>query len=201
MSNKTLFILGLLCIIVASYFYVSNNASLTKFSLKPSDIDYQASNIQALQTNPTGVVDYRLTAKNVTHYQVARSAVLDEAKVVWQNDPTHQVTLLAKQALLDETQQIITFKDSVKVQTQTVSPTTNTLTPTPSMTLTATNLVGNLVTKQLVTNNPVTIIQPIVNTNGSITGENSFIANRMQADLKTGDYNFERVAMTFMPVQ
>lgn len=197
MSTKLLFFFAFLMIVTAAYFYASNNASLSKLSLKPSDIDYQASNIKALQTADDGMVNYRLTAKGVTHYQVARSAILDEAKVTWQTDPTRQVNLTAKQALLDETRQIVTFKDTINVQSQDLQSGSN----TPNMNLKATNLVGNLTTKQLVTNEPVTVTQPVLNADGTSTGENSFTANSMQADLATGDYNFERVAMTFMPVK
>lgn len=197
MSTKLLFFFGLLMIMTTAYFYASNNASLSKLSLKPSDIDYQASNIKALQTKEDGIVNYRLTAKGITHYQVARSAILDEANVTWQNDPTRQTTLLAKQALLDETRQIVTFKDGVHVQSQELQSGSN----QPTMQLQATNLVGNLTTKQLITNEPVTVTQPIINADGTSASENSFTANRMQADLTTGDYNFERVAMTFMPAR
>lgn len=197
MSTKLLFFFAFLMIVTAAYFYASNNASLSKLTLKPSDIDYQASNIKALQTQEDGNVNYRLTAKGVTHYQVARSAVLEEAKVAWQNDPTRQVNLFAKQALLDETRQIVTFKDHVSVQSQDLQSGSN----SPTLTLQATNLVGNLATKQLVTNEPVTVTQPVINADGISTGNNSFTASRMQADLMTGDYNFDRVAMTFMPAK
>lgn len=197
MSTKLLFFFGLLMIMTTAYFYASNNASLSKLSLKPSDIDYQASNIKALQTKEDGIVNYRLTAKGITHYQVARSAILDEANVTWQNGPNRQTTLLAKQALLDETRQIVTFKDGVHVQSQELQSGSN----TPTMSLKATNLLGNLTTKQLVTDEPVTVTQPIINADGTSASENSFTANRMQADLTTGDYNFERVAMTFMPAR
>lgn len=197
MSTKLLFFFGLLMIMTTAYFYASNNASLSKLSLKPSDIDYQASNIKALQTKEDGIVNYRLTAKGITHYQVARSAILDEANVTWQNAPTRQVNLTTKQALLDETRQIVTFKDGVHVQSQELQSGSN----TPTMSLKATNLLGNLTTKQLVTDEPVTVTQPIINADGTSASENSFTANRMQADLTTGDYNFERVAMTFMPAR
>ncbi|ECE0941556.1 LPS export ABC transporter periplasmic protein LptC, partial [Salmonella enterica subsp. enterica] len=50
MSTKTLFILGLLFIMVSTYFYAQNDARLTQVSLKPTDIDYQAEQIKALQT-------------------------------------------------------------------------------------------------------------------------------------------------------
>ncbi len=197
MSTKLLFFFAFLMIMTAAYFYASNNAALSRLSLKPSDIDYQASNIKALQTKDDGMVNYHLMAKGVTHYQVARSAVLDDTKVTWVNDPTRQVTLLAKQALLDETRQIVTFKDHITIQTKDMQ--TSIPTAKPTMMLNASNLVGNLATKQLVSNDPVTVTQPVINADGSSTGENSFTASRMQVDLSIGDYNFDRVAMTFMP--
>ena len=74
MSTKTLFILGLLFIIVSAYFYAQNDARLTQVSLKPTDIDYQAEQVKALQTTETGSVGYQLTAAQVTHYQNANTA-------------------------------------------------------------------------------------------------------------------------------
>ena len=105
-STKTLFILGLLFIIVSAYFYTQNDARLTQVSLKPTDIDYQAEQIKALQTTETGSVGYQLTAAQVTHYQNANTAVMSKPQIVIRPKNEREVTLVADQAQLDENKQI-----------------------------------------------------------------------------------------------
>lgn len=196
MSTKTLFIFALILIIVASYFYANNDSSLSKMTLKPSDIDYQAKNIQALQTNEQGLINYRLTATDVVHYQLAKMAILNQAKIEWRPSPERLVTFSATQATFDENAQLVTLEDNVIIHSQ---PTAESQTFVQSdnslfnqqqpMTLTGKNFVGNLANKQLYTNNPITVTQ----------GKHNLTAQRMNANLATGDYQFEQVAMVFIP--
>lgn len=202
MSTKLLFILGFILIVLASYFYASNNATLTKLSLKASDIDYQAKNIHALQTDDKGKVNYQLTAKEVTHYQMARIATLTQPKIQWQPNPSRLVTFESGQGTLDESKQEVVFSQNVKMLSQpldnvlaTVKQARNTQAflsnDTATMQLDAKELQGNLLTKQVISSQPIQVTQ----------GNNSFVANSMKADLNTGDYEFDRVTMTFIPAQ
>lgn len=198
MSTKLLYVFGFLLMVVASYFYASNNTTLTKLSLKPSDIDYQAKNIHALQTSEAGNVNYRLTASEVTHYQAARTGTLLAPKIEWQPNPTRKVTFEAGQGTLNENTQEVVFTDKVKMLSQPLagnvaSDASNSAITDSSMPmqLDAASLTGNLLTKQVVSNQPIQVTQ----------GNNSFTANTMRADMNTGDYAFDRIAMTFMPAQ
>lgn len=206
MSTKLLFVFGFILIVLASYFYASNNMTLTKLSLKASDIDYQAKNIHALQTDDKGKVNYRLTAQEVTHYQMARTGTLTQPKIQWQPNPSRLVTFEAGQGTLDESKQEVVFSQNVKMLSQ---PLDNGLAAsqdritqdentqaflgngTAAMQLDAKELQGNLLTKQVISSQPIQVTQ----------GNNSFVANSMKADLNTGDYEFDKVAMTFMPAQ
>lgn len=60
MSTRMLLILGLVCIMIAGYFYRSGDSTLVNLNLKPSDIDYQANNIKAIQTDNTGNIHYQM---------------------------------------------------------------------------------------------------------------------------------------------
>ena len=131
-STKTLFILGLLFIIVSAYFYAQNDARLTQVSLKPTDIDYQAEQVKALQTTETGSVGYQLTAAQVTHYQNANTAVMSKPQIVIRPKNEREVTLVADQAQLDENKQIAK--------------------------LIGNNFVGDLVNNTVMTNEPLTFI-------------------------------------------
>lgn len=183
MSTKALFVLGLLLFIIAGYFYASNDASVGKLNLKPSDIDYQVSQLDALQTDSTGDVSYRLKATSVTHYQNAKTAVLSEPTMHWRTANQKQVQLTADQAQLDEAKQLAQLSGNVKLVSQSLDG------QTPAITLSGKNFVGNLKTKQVLSNQPLSVEQ----------GTNQFQANRVKADINTGNYDFEQVQMTFVP--
>lgn len=186
MSTRALFILSLVLIIVAGYFYASNEASLIKLNLKPSDIDYQASQIDALQTNAQGDINYRLKAANVTHYQNAKTAVLTQPTITWRSDNQKQVKLTAQQAQLDETQQIAQLTGNVVMTSQSLDQP-----QTPAIELTGQNFVGDLAQKKIVSEQPLTVKQ----------GNGRFDAKQVVADAATGEYQFEQVSMTFNPAK
>lgn len=187
MSTKALFILGLFLIVIAGYFYASNDASLGKLNLKPSDIDYQASQINALQTNVNGEVSYHLKAQAVTHYQHAKTAVLSQPDIVWRTANQKQVQLTAEQAQLDEAKQLAQLSGNVKMTSQSLDPTQ----ATAPITLTGQNFIGNLATKQVVSNQPLKVEQ----------GSSQFTAKTVNANADTGDYEFEHVSMAFLPAK
>ena len=82
MSTRVLIILSLLFIVVAGYFYASNDAELTTPNLMPSDIDYQASRIKALQTNDQGTVSYQLTADISSGRRVCKSNRIERCRLI-----------------------------------------------------------------------------------------------------------------------
>lgn len=197
MSTKVLVFISLLFIVVASYFYASNDAGLTTPNLKPSDIDYQASRIKALQTNEQGSVGYHLTADKVTHYQTAKTAVMTEPRVLWQVGAQRELSLTAAQATLNETAQIIRLQGEVTMVSRPLTTAvgqsagslpvgSNTL-----MTVMGRDFVGNLVTKQVTSQQPITVTQ----------ANNRFQAAQLAADVGKGSYQFERIDMTFQPAQ
>lgn len=185
MSTKALFVMGLIFIMVAGFFYVSNDASLTRLNLKPSDIDYQAKNVEALQTDNQGDISYRLMASNVTHYQNAKVAVLDDPNILWRPNLAREVNLTANHAKLDEAQQIVTLAGQVTMHSKPLSSTDT----AQSMTLTGQDFVGDMKNKQVTSQHPVNITQ----------GNNRFQAQDLNANMATGDYAFNRVEMTFAP--
>lgn len=180
MSTKMLLILGLVCIIVAGYFYSSGDSTLANLNLKPSDIDYQATNIKATQTDAIGNIHYQMTATGVTHYQKAQTAVLENPNItLYQGEK--QTLLSAGKATFDEKQQIAELTEQVKVTSQT---------PNHAPTVFQTEqLTGDLQQKTVVSHQKV-----LVNQNG-----NTFEAQTMVGNIATGEYEFERVAMTFLP--
>lgn len=187
MSTKVLFVLSLLLIVIAGYFYASNDANLGKLNLKPSDIDYQASQVDGLQTDTNGEISYRLKAQTVTHYQNAKTAVLSQPDIVWRTANQKQVQLTAEQAQLDEAKQLAQLSGNVKMTSQSLDPNQ----VTPPITLTGQNFIGNLATKQVVSNQPIKVEQ----------GNNQFTAKTINANADTGDYEFEQVSMTFLPAK
>ncbi|WP_395143809.1 LPS export ABC transporter periplasmic protein LptC [Moraxella atlantae] len=183
MSNKVLLVLGLLLFVVAAYFYHENRTALVNLNLEPSDIDYQATDVQGLQTDDNGAINYRVNAARVLHYQQAQVAALDNLQLNWRNPQNAQtVTITAKHAQLDENTQKIVLADHVTMRSHTADG-------KPDLTLTGQDWVGDLNRKTLSSQQPIHVEQ----------GNNAFDAARFSADTATGDYAFERVQMQFMP--
>ena len=206
MSTRVLIILSLLFIVVAGYFYASNDTELTTPNLMPSDIDYQASRIKALQTNDQGTVSYQLTADKVVHYQNAKTALLTEPRVLWQVGNDRVLTLTAASANLNETAQVIRLQGDVTMVSQPAvsQPLTSTVTGqqadqgqllpsagNSTITVTGRDFVGNLVTKQVTSQQPIVVTQ----------ANNRFESAKLNADVGNGNYQFERVEMTFQPAR
>lgn len=189
MSTKALFVFALLFIALAGYFYANNDSGLGKLQLKASDIDYQAKNIHALRTNDKGQVDYRLTATEVTHYQSVRTATLTQPKLDWQPNATKKVTFQADQGKLNENDQIVVFKDNVQMTTNPISTDATAGNNAIPLQLTASEITGNLKSHEVVSELPLKVTQ----------GTNSFTANKMHGNVSEGDYDFDQVAVTFMP--
>ncbi len=187
MSTKALFVLSLVLIIIAGYFYASNDASLGKLNLKPSDIDYQASQIDGLQTNATGDIQYRLKATAVTHYQNAKMAVLTDPTIIWRTANQKEVKLTAQTAQLDEAKQLAQLSGNVMMTNQNLDQAID----SPVITLKGQDFIGNLQTQQVVSNRPLTVNQ----------GNSQFTAQDVAADINTGDYTFNKVSMTFLPAK
>lgn len=175
-----LLILGLVCIVVAGYFYNSGDNNFVNVNLKPSDIDYQATNIKATQTDNTGNIHYQMTATSVTHYQNAQTALLENPNIIlYQGEK--QTELTAKKAVFDEKTQIVQLNESVKVVSK--SPSNS------PIDVKTEQLIGNLAEKTLISQDKIVVTQ-----NG-----NRFNAGQMYADVAKGEYQFEQVAMTFLP--
>lgn len=190
MSTKLLFILGLLFIIVAAYFYAQNDARLTQVSLKPSDIDYQAEQIKALQTNETGNVSYQLTAAQVTHYQNANTAVMSKPQIIIRPKNEREVTLIADQAHLDENKQLAELNGNVTLTSVPLLGQNNSTSNLP-VKMIGKNFIGDLANNKVTTHDPLTFIH----------GNNRFEAKQFSGDLATGDYGFGQVSVTIQPAQ
>lgn len=190
MSTKALLILGLLFIIAASYFYASNDTKLARPNLAPSDIDYQAQQVKALQTDEQGQIQYQLTASQVTHYLNAQTAVLTDPNIVWHTKNGREVTMMAKAAQLDENKQAVNLTGAVKLQSRALTNMTNSVN-SPLLQLTGRDFMGDLAAQQVTSAYPVVVEQ----------GNNRFEAQKMQVDVANGNYAFDRVAMTFMPAR
>lgn len=190
MSTKTLFMLGLLFIIVAAYFYAQNDARLTQLSLKPTDIDYQAEQVKALQTSELGSVSYQLKAAQVTHYQAANTAVMRQPEIIIRPKNEREVTLVADQAQLDENKQIAQLNGNVTLTSipLIVQQGDNSNLPVKMI---GKNFIGDLATNKVATNEPLTFIH----------GNNRFEAKQFSGDLATGDYGFGQVSVMIQPSQ
>ena len=173
---------------VAAYFYAQNDARLTQISLKPSDIDYQATQVKALQTSDKGAIGYQLTADKVTHYQNANTAILTNPRITLNSEAASDINLVAAQAQIDQTTQMATLTGGFVLTSTPQANNSQGISKLP-IEIRGQDLVGDLVKKHVQSQQPLVFTQ----------GNNRFESKSFVGNLIDGDYGFEQVSVVLQP--
>lgn len=186
MNTRFLFILSLLVAVFAVWFYRNQGELDSIINLSTTNIEYEATDILAVQTNDDGVAEYSLAADTLTHYADQNLDKLEAMKLNWRPSPNRSVLINADEAVMYHEQSKVVMINNVLFSSQTAA---NNLDNKPPMKLVASELIGDLEQKRVYSNTPIKVTQ----------GQNSFESSRFLADVNTGDYEFAQVAVTFMP--
>lgn len=186
MNTRFLFVLSLVVAVFAVWFYRSQGELDSIINLSETNIEYQATDILAVQTNEEGVAEYSLTADDLTHYAAENSDKLTKMSLNWRPNKDRNVMINADNAIMYHEQSKVVMNNNVLFSSQAANEGE---TQKPPMRLEAKELIGDLDKKQVYSNVPIAVTQ----------ADNSFEADNFTADMQTGDYQFSKVAVTFMP--
>ncbi|WP_243443412.1 LPS export ABC transporter periplasmic protein LptC [Psychrobacter sp. JCM 18903] len=67
MNTRVLIVLALIIAGIAGWFFQQQGEIAPPVSMEATDVDYEATDIKAVQTNEKGETEYELTAKTLTH--------------------------------------------------------------------------------------------------------------------------------------
>lgn len=189
MKFKFLVVCSLVALVLATYFFRTQNDDTPAPSLAKPDISAEVSGIRAVQTNEqTGQIEYELTAERLTQNSKTGRDELVNAKLFWlpvlSDGTTEQYEIIAPLAYLDNTTGEFIFEQGFTLdKTQTDNH--------PTLHLTGQVLLGNIKEKILESHEPLTLTK----------GDEHFEAESFKADLNTGVYEFEQISIEFAPPQ
>ena len=186
MNTRFLFVISLLIAMFAVWFYRNQGDLDSVINMSTTNIEYEAADILAVQTNEDGIAEYSLTADNLTHYSDQNFDKLVAMKLNWRPNNTQNVTVNADEAVMYHEQSKVVMTNNVLFSSQAND---NGQVSKPPLKLVASELIGDLEQKKVFSNKPIKVTQ----------AANSFESCKFVADMTTGDYEFSNVAVTFMP--
>ena len=186
MNTRFLFVISLLIAMFAVWFYRNQGDLDSVINMSTTNIEYEAADILAVQTNEDGIAEYSLTADNLTHYSDQNFDKLVAMKLNWRPNNTQNVTVNADEAVMYHEQSKVVMTNNVLFSSQAND---NGQVSKPPLKLVASELIGDLEQKKVFSNKPIKVTQ----------AANSFESSKFVADMTTGDYEFSDGAVTFMP--
>ncbi len=186
MNTRFLFVISLLIAMFAVWFYRNQGDLDSVINMSTTNIEYEAADILAVQTNEDGIAEYSLTADNLTHYSDQNFDKLVAMKLNWRPNNTQNVTVNADEAVMYHEQSKVVMTNNVLFSSQAND---NGQVSKPPLKLVASELIGDLEQKKVFSNKPIKVTQ----------AADSFESSKFVADMTTGDYEFSNVAVTFMP--
>ncbi len=186
MNTRFLFVISLLIAMFAVWFYRNQGDLDSVINMSTTNIEYEAADILAVQTNEDGIAEYSLTADNLTHYSDQNFDKLVAMKLNWRPNNTQNVTVNADEAVMYHEQSKVVMTNNVLFSSQAND---NGQVSKPPLKLVASELIGDLEQKKVFSNKPIKVTQ----------SANSFESSKFVADMTTGDYEFSNVVVTFMP--
>lgn len=187
MNTRFLFILSLLVTVFAVWFYRNQGELDSVINLSETNIEYEATDILAVQTNENGYAEYSLTADDLTHYAAENSDKMNGMTLNWRPNADRNVVVNADEATIYHEQSKVVMTNNVLFSSRQSTDAQGDV--KPPMKLVAEELIGDLKAKKVYSDKPIEVTQ----------AENSFDSASFKADMSTGDYEFEQVAVTFMP--
>ncbi len=187
MNTRVLIILALIIAGIAGWFFQRQGKIEPPVKIEASEVDYEATDIKAVQTNEQGETEYELNADSLTHNPVTNQDEMSGITMNWEPSDEQRYLIQAGSAAINQqTGELrlsggFTLVSQEKADKSDIEP----------IKITGQTLKGNTKSRQVYSDEAVKVEQ----------GMNRFEASSMKADLETGEYEFGQVAVTFTPAE
>lgn len=185
MNTRVLVILALIIAVAAGWFFKQQGEVTPPISIAAPDVDYEATEIKAVQTNDEGETEYELTAESLTHNPETNLDEMSGITMNWEPSAESRYLIEAGTAAISQQTGDLSLSGGFSLISE-----SNTDTPDVApIKVTGSTLKGNTKSGKVYSDDPVQVEQ----------GMNRFQASSMTANLETGEYEFAHVAVAFSP--
>lgn len=185
MNTRVLIILALIVAGIAGWFFQQQGEVSPPVSMGTSDVDYEATEIKAVQTNEKGETEYELTAESLKHNPQTNLDEMSGITMNWEPSPEQRYRIEAGSAAISQQTGDLNLSGGFTL----VSEGSKGGSDIEPIKVTGNTLKGNTKSGKVYSEEPVKIEQ----------GMNRFEASSMTANLETGEYEFGQVAVAFTP--
>lgn len=186
MNTRVLIVLALIIAGIAGWFFQQQGEIAPPINVEATDVDYEATDIKAVQTNDQGETEYELSAESLTHNPVTNQDEMSGITMNWEPSDKQRYRIQAgKAAISQQTGEMLLSGGFTLVSEDKAA------TDIEPIKVTGKTLNGNTKLGQVYSDEAVKIEQ----------GMNRFEASSMTANLETGEYEFGQVAVAFTPAE
>ncbi|GAF61234.1 LOW QUALITY PROTEIN: hypothetical protein JCM18903_1220 [Psychrobacter sp. JCM 18903] len=187
MNTRVLIVLALIIAGIAGWFFQQQGEIAPPVSMEATDVDYEATDIKAVQTNEKGETEYELTAKTLTHNPETNLDEMSGITMNWEPSAEQRYRIEAGSAAISQQTGELSLSGGFSL----VSEGNKDAPDIEPIKVTGSILKGNTKSGKYYSDAPVKIEQ----------GMNRFEASSMTANLETGEYEFGQVAVAFTPAE
>lgn len=185
MNTRVLVVLALIIAGIAGWFFQQQGDVAPPVSMAPTDVDYEATEIKAVQTNDEGETEYELTAESLTHNPETNLDEMSGITMNWEPSAEQRYIIEAGTAAISQQTGDLSLSGGFSL----VSQGNKAASEVEPIKVTGSILKGNTKSGKVYSDEPVQVEQ----------GMNRFEASSMTANLETGEYEFGHVAVAFTP--
>ncbi|WP_201536413.1 LPS export ABC transporter periplasmic protein LptC [Psychrobacter ciconiae] len=184
-NTRILIVLALIIAGIAGWFFQKHGEIAPPVNIEPSEVDYEATDIKAVQTNEDGETEYELNADSISHNPNTNQDEMSGITMNWEPSATQRYQIQAGTAAINQQSGDLKLSGGFVLTSQEKSGQAN----SEPIKVTGSELKGNTKSRKVFSDKPVKVEQ----------GMNRFEAASMTANLETGDYEFGNIAVTFSP--
>ena len=188
MNTRVLIVLALIIASIAAWFFQQQGEISPPVTIQPTDVDYEATDIKAVQTNDEGETEYELSADSLTHNPLTNQDEMSGITMNWEPSKEQRYRIEAGSATISQQTGELNLSGGFTLISEAKADKAGASDIAPIKVIGKT-LKGNTKSGKIYSNDPVKIEQ----------GMNRFEASSMTANLETGDYEFGKVAVAFSP--
>ena len=185
MNTRVLIVIALIIAALAGWFFKQQGEITPPVNIETSDVDYEATDIKAVQTNEQGETEYELSAESLTHNPTTNEDEMKGIIMNWEPSDEQRYRIEAGTAAISQQTGELSLSGGFSLISEGKTANAN----VEPIKVTGATLKGNTKSGQVYSNEPVKVEQ----------GMNRFEASSMKANLETGDYEFGQVAVSFTP--
>ncbi len=187
MNTRVLIVLALIIAGIAGWFFQQQGKITPPVNIEASDVDYEATDIKAVQTNEQGKTEYELNADSLTHNPVTNQDEMSGITMNWEPSDEQRYLIQAGSATINQQTGELLLSGGFTLVSEDKAGTTD----IEPIKVTGQTLKGNTKSRQVYSDVPVKVEQ----------GMNRFEASSMKANLENGEYEFGQVAVSFTPAE